>query len=40
MRTMNRAALVSAGVGLGVVGGFLCGLLRERRALSRSCRGE
>ncbi|GGJ15092.1 hypothetical protein GCM10010121_027250 [Streptomyces brasiliensis] len=42
MRTMSRTGLVSAGLGLGVVGGFVGGLLRERNALTaaRDAAGE
>lgn len=32
MRTMSRTELVSAGLGLGAVGGFVGSLLRERNA--------
>ncbi|WP_405526057.1 hypothetical protein OG426_27200 [Streptomyces canus] len=34
MRTMSRSGLVSAGLGLGAVGGFVGSLLRERSALT------
>ena len=34
MRTMSRTGLVSAGLGLGAVGGFIGSLLRERSALT------
>ena len=42
MRAMNRTGLVSAGLGLGAVGGFVGSLLRERSALTaaRDAAGE
>ena len=42
MRTMSRTGLVSAGLGLGAVGGFVGSLLRERSALTaaRDAAGE
>ncbi|MGX1119369.1 GNAT superfamily N-acetyltransferase [Streptomyces ambofaciens] len=42
MRTMSRTELVSAGLGLGAVGGFIGSLLRERSALTaaRDAAGE
>ena len=42
MRTVSRTGLVSAGLGLGAVGGFVGSLLRERSALTaaRDAAGE
>ncbi len=34
MREVSRGQLMTAGLGLGVVGGFIGGLLRERSALA------
>ena len=42
MRTVSRSGLVTAGLGLGAVGGFIGSLLRERSALTadRDAAGE
>ncbi|GDY64341.1 hypothetical protein SAV14893_037340 [Streptomyces avermitilis] len=42
MRTVSRTGLVTAGLGLGAVGGFVGSLLRERSALTaaRDAAGE